>query len=283
MAYKDLNERAIKDTISYENGNFYWNSDNSIIPEEEIDSVLSVISRQRQINRTVKNLSNFENSSKAEVLDSLSGLVTKPEIDIENMTEADLIEYNKNAALVLGLDTIFTSTKENYPSLDSKIINPENDKMSWKESQQKVDNTYVQHAELSESSYEPGHVYAFGYDLGEAPSKIVDYDKYKREHPWLFDNPLLGDVPGEFGHWGAQELMDTFYFGTDLLHLSKGLLGGLLDLTGKGIFGTDLTPHALEGKTQEKYWKNRGMKYGFLDWDKYLYDYMDWEDPGFKF
>ena len=128
MAYKDLNERAIKDTISYENGNFYWNSDNSIIPDEEIDSVLSVISRQKQIDRTVKNISNFANSSKAEVLDSLSGLVTKPEIDIENMTEADLIEYNKNAALVLGLDTSFTSTKENYPLLESKIINPKNDK-----------------------------------------------------------------------------------------------------------------------------------------------------------
>ena len=110
--YINYEERLLQDTIRFENGNFMWGSNSEIIPENEIDDILGALSRQREMQKVVGSLSNLDIKTTKEYQDSLKNIVLNPIVDIENMTEADLISYNRTGDLLYGIDTTYINIGE---------------------------------------------------------------------------------------------------------------------------------------------------------------------------
>ena len=106
--YANYEDKLLNDTIRFENGNFVWGSDSEIIPENEIDDVLAALSANREMQSSINSLANLDTKENKAYTDSLKNIISSAtSADIENMSEADLIKFNKTFDLLEGIDTTY--------------------------------------------------------------------------------------------------------------------------------------------------------------------------------
>ncbi len=115
--YANYEDKLLNDTIRFENGNFVWGSNSEIIPENEIDDVLAALSANREMQSAINSLSNLDTNENKIYTDSLKNILeSTTAADIENMSELELIQFNKTYDLLEGIDTTYTVTTDNLKS-----------------------------------------------------------------------------------------------------------------------------------------------------------------------
>ena len=115
--YANYEDKLLNDTIRFENGNFVWGSNSEIIPENEIDDVLAALSANREMQNAINSISNLDTNENKIYTDSLKNILeSTTAADIENMSELELIQFNKTYDLLEGIDTTYTVTTDNLKS-----------------------------------------------------------------------------------------------------------------------------------------------------------------------
>ena len=135
--YANYEDKLLNDTIRFENGNFVWGSNSEIIPENEIDDVLAALSTSKEMQSAINSLSNLDTNENKIYTDSLKNILeSTTAADIENMSELELIQFNKTYDLLEGIDTTYAVTTDN---LKSDL----NDRLDAAQSAALVDNLRV--------------------------------------------------------------------------------------------------------------------------------------------
>ena len=172
--YANYEDKLLNDTIRFENGNFVWGSNSEIIPENEIDDVLAALSANREMQSAINSLSNLDTIENKIYTDSLKNILeSTTAADIENMSELELIQFNKTYDLLEGIDTTYTVTTDN---LKSDL----NDRFSSQESVILADNVRVVNT-VSSPTY--GSTYG---EISDELSGLLDAIALD-ETPWLED------------------------------------------------------------------------------------------------
>ena len=175
--YANYEDKLLNDTIRFENGNFVWGSNSEIIPENEIDDVLAALSVNREMQSAINSLSNLDTIENKIYTDSLKNILeSTTAADIENMSELELIQFNKTYDLLEGIDTTYTVTTDN---LKSDL----NDRFGSQESAILADNLRVVNNLQTASSPTYGSTYG---EIKHELAPLLDAIALD-ETPWLED------------------------------------------------------------------------------------------------
>tara|TARA_R100000458_G_C8267503_1_gene242450 strand:+ start:1287 stop:1994 length:708 start_codon:yes stop_codon:yes gene_type:complete len=172
--YKNYEDKLLHDTIKYEDGNWIWASDKTVI--EDIDNALATLSLMREMQNVTDSLSNLDIKSVEDIRkDSILKVLNKTPIDsIENMSFAELTSFSKSQDEILGIDRVY---KDSADYFTSNIASKEGDLASYKDSQ----NLYNKLAK----EMPPVYRHAGYEDLSEDIYSLMSAMSPKFPTPWL--------------------------------------------------------------------------------------------------